>query len=341
MKRVERFMIGLVAVVAAVVLMIPLVSAETKYFQYTFTNKYGDDVFTDELSQSMVGSKKHYKIESDPLGRISNYTTIVNGRSISTNILSYPEDSRFYTEFVNFDATGAKKNVARIIRTLSGERIRREYFTVSGEMTNYTTYNYFSDRYESASFMANNKLTGKYRTYFDQNGIVYREIRFPIDEDAYYISLFDTKTGFTTVRDKYKKGKHVIHTKYFYNENNMLTRYDLYDPLDNHKWYGGTEYSDDLMVGKRYQFRDGTTKEIKIEYGKDRLATQTWLYQKNKMICRFTYERQPNGSIIRTLAYDGSGNLMAEYANKEVYEINQDGSPLDGGEYKIYKKPVW
>ena len=120
----------------------------------------------------------------------------------------------------------------------------------------------------------------------------------------------------------------------------MLIRRDLYNPRDN-QWYGALDFNDDLPIGKRYKFRDGTTKEIKVEYGKDRIATQVWLYQNNKLICRFVFERKPNGSIIKTVAYDGTGDLMAEYLNKEVSEINQDGSPLDGGEYKIYKKPVW
>jgi len=336
-----QILIQVVVVAAIVTSMISMASAETKYFQYIFGNKYGDVVFADELSPSIIGNKKHFKVEFDNMGRIMNYATIVNGRAISTNVLNYSGDSKFYTEFVFYDATGTQKNITRIMRTPSGERIRREYFTVSGEMTSYTTYNYFSDRYESINFTADNKLTGKYRTYFDNRDIVYKEIRFPINEDAYYISIFDTKTGLTATQDKYEKGKHIVHSKFVYSENHLLIRRDLHDPLNNNNWYGANDYNDDLLVGKRYKFRDGTIKEIKFEYGKDRLATQAWLYQKNKLICRFTYERRPNGSIVRTLAYDGSGDLMAEYANKEVAEINQDGSPLDGGEYKIYKKPVW
>jgi hypothetical protein len=42
--------------------------------------------------------------------------------------------------------------------------------------------------------------------------------------------------------------------------------------------------NDDLLVGKRYKFRSGVTREVKIEYGKDRIATQSWLYQNNKLI---------------------------------------------------------
>jgi len=336
-----QMLIQVVVVAATVISMISLAPAETKYFQYILTNKYDDVFFTDDLLPPTIGNKKHFKVEFDDIGRMKNYATLVNGGAISTNELNYPGDSKFYTELVFYDATGAKKNVTKIMRTPSGERIRREYFTVSGEMTSYTTYNYFSDRYESINFTADNKLQEKYRNYFDNRGIVYKEIRFPIDEDAYYISLFDTKTGLTTVRDKYKKGRHIVHSKYIYNENNMLIRRDLYNPLNNNKWYASNDFNDDLLVGKRYQFGDGTIREIKFEYGKDRMATQAWLYQKNKLICRFTYERRPNESIIRTLAYDGAGDLMAEYPNKEVSEINQEGSPLDGGEYKIYKKPVW
>jgi len=340
MGRVGRFVVGLFVVIATGVFMVSLTSAETKYFQYIFTNKYGDVVFTDELSPSTLGNKKHFKVEFDNLGRINNYTTIVSGKTISINELNCSGDSNFYTEIIFYDATGAKKSVTKIMRTPSGERIRREIFTVSGEMTNYTTYNYFSDRYEVIDFTTDKKITSKYRTYFDNRGVVYKEIRFPINEDAYYVSHFDKKTGLTIVRDKYMKEKHIIHSKYVYNENNMLVRRDLYNPEGN-RWYAAEDFNDDLPVGKRYQAKDGTTKEIKIEYGQDRFATQAWLYQKNKLICRFAYERRPNGSIIRTLAYDGSGGLMAEYSNKEVAEINQDGSPLDGGEYKIYKKPIW
>ena len=298
-------------------------------------------MFTDELSPSALENKKHFKVEFDNLGRVSNYATIVNGRAVSTYVLNYTGDSKFYTEIIFYDATGVKKNITKIIRTPSGERIRREYYTVSGEMTSYTTYNYFSDRYESANFMADNKLTDKYRTYFDSSGIVYKEIWFPINENAYYISHFDLKTGLTTARDKYDKGKHIVNSKYVYNENNMLIRRDLYDPLNNNNWYGANDYNDNLLIGKRYKFRNGVTQEIKIEHGNDRVSKQAWFYQNNKLICRFAYEMKPNGSIIRTLAYDGSGDLMAEYLNKVVDQINQDGSPLDGGEYKIYKKPVW
>ena len=298
-------------------------------------------VFTEELSQSALGNKKHFKVEFDNLGRVSHYANIVNGRTVSTYVFNYPGDSKFYTEIIFYDATGEKKNITRIMRTPSGERTRREYVTVSGEMTSYTTYNYFSDRYESANFMADNKLTGKYRTYFDNRDIVYKEIRFPINEDAYYVSFYDTKTGFTSTQDKYEKGKHIVHSKYVYSENHLLIRRDLHDPLNNNNWYGANDYNDDLLIGKRYKFRSGATQEIKIEYGKDRTSTQSWLYYNNKLICRFVYERKPNGSIIRTLAYDGAGDLMAEYLNKVVDHINKDGSPLDGGEYKIYKKPVW
>jgi hypothetical protein len=340
-RRVRWVMMSMMVVVPMMILSITVASAETKYFQYIFTNKYGDVVFTDELLPSTIGNKKHFKVEFDNMGRIMNYATLVNWRAISTNELNYSGDSKFYTEFVFYDATGVKKNITRIMRTPSGERIRREFFTVSGEMTSYTTYNYFPDRYEWVNFTADNKLTGKYRTYFDNRDIVYKEIRFPINEDAYYIGLFDTKTGFITAQDKYEKGKHIVHTKYSYNENNMLIKRDLYNPLNNNNWYGANDYNDDLLIGKRYIFKDGATQEIKTEYGKDRVSTQSWLYRNNKLVCRFVYERRANGSIIRTLAYNGSGDLMAEYLNKVVDHINGDGSPLDGGEYKIYKKPVW
>src|SRR4030042_2958167 len=208
MKRWMGQILAQVVVVAAIVTsMISMASSQTKDFQYIFTNKYGDVVFADELSPSVIGNKKHFKVEFDNMGRIMNYATIVNGRAISTNVLNYSGDSKFYMEFVFYDATGAKKNITRIMRTPSGERIRREYFTVSGEITSYTTYNYFPDRYESISCAVENKLTGKYRTYFDNRDIVYKEIRFPINEDAYYISFFDTKTGLTVTQDKYEKGK--------------------------------------------------------------------------------------------------------------------------------------
>lgn len=340
-QRMRQMLIQGLVGLATVVLLLTSTFAETKLFLYQLTNKYGDPVFSDEISPSAVGNKKHYKVEFDNLGRISNYITIVNGRPVSTNELNYSGDSKFYIEFVNYDATGAKKNVTKIMRTPSGERTRREFFTILGEMTSYTTYNYFSDRYESINFTADNRLTTKYKTYFDSSGIVHKEIRFPIDENVFYISLFDQKTGLTTVSDKYDKGRHVINEKFAYNENNMLIRIDLYDPLNNNNWYGANDYNDDLLVGKRYKFRSDVTREVKIEYGKDRISTQSWLYQNNKLICRFVFERRPNGSIIKTVAYDGAGDLMAEYANKVVYEINRDGSPLDGGEYKIYKKPVW
>ena len=340
-RRVRQMLIHVMVVMATMVLLLTSTFAETKLFHYQLTNQYGDPVFSDEISPSAVGNKKHYKVEFDNLGRIKNYITIVNGRAISTNELNYPGDSKFYTEFVNYDATGAKKNVTQIIRTPSGERMRREYFTVSGEMTSYTTYNYFPDRFESINFTVDSRLTAKYRNYFDSSGVVHKEIWFPINEDVYYISLFDKKTGLTTTMDKYQKGRHVINEKFVYNENNMLIRIDLYDPLNNNNWYAANDYNDGLLMGKRYKFRDGSAREVKIEYGKDRLSTQAWLYQNNKLICRFVYERRPNGSIIKTLAYDGSGDLMAEYADKVVNEINREGSPLDGGEYKIYKKPVW
>jgi uncharacterized membrane protein len=38
MKGMKRFLIGLMVVVGTVVFMVSLTSAETKYFQYIFTN---------------------------------------------------------------------------------------------------------------------------------------------------------------------------------------------------------------------------------------------------------------------------------------------------------------
>jgi hypothetical protein len=72
-----------------------------------------------------------------------------------------------------------------------------------------------------------------------------------------------------------------------------------------------------------------------------RRIKETRLFCQDKFVCRFTYERLSNGTVIRTLAYSPDNALWAEYPDMEIVDVRQDGEAINGKRAIISKMGNW
>jgi hypothetical protein len=177
--------------------------------------------------------------------------------------------------------------------------------------------------------------------YFNKKGIAIRSGWYPEEsKDIWYESEIDESTGLRTVRKKYAKGRLQTTNTYEYDEDNMLKTERIYD--DGGTQFGTRNYVGGLKISEKYTFRSGDTEESQYKHDDRRWVSEVNFYRNGQLICRFIYDRLPNGTIIRTRALSPGGELMAEYPDLFVDNVERNGRPVDRPTYgTILKQGNW
>jgi hypothetical protein len=124
-----------------------------------------------------------------------------------------------------------------------------------------------------------------------------------------------------------------------YDGNGGMLRQDMYD--DAGVWYGSHEFTNGLTTRKNYKFADGSRREVNITYDEKRRAKEARLTVNDKLICTFAFDYLPDGTVKRTMALGPNGDLWAEYPDRFVDEVGQDGQALNWTQGIIHHPGNW
>jgi len=301
-------------------------TAQTHSYRYQLSTKAGDPRFAVEIPTSATGQGRHYEVQTDSLGRITRYAEFENGLKTGEYVYHFDGRARLPNAYDSYAPTGEVTGTTRMQRNGNGEMTRTDAFTVGGELTGYSTASISGDQVEWLDYTAEGKQTIRNIYYYSARGLVIRRRYYP-EAETYYESEIDEATGLPQTRKKYVSGELQVSAKYTYDGAGSLTRYDMYTPQGS--WYGEKEYVAGLLTRELYKFQDSTTQETRSEFDAKRNAKQATFYVNGKLICTFTYDRLPDGTVKRTLAVGPDGTLLAEYPDLEVNKVLKNGEPVD------------
>jgi hypothetical protein len=310
--------------------------ADTRTYRYSLSHRSGEPRYAGEVTGASLKGKR-YRVETDMQGRLLRAATLRDGKPISEVVYRYEENARLPSAFDNYTA-GELRGSGRIQRNNQGERLRTEFLTVAGVLTNYTQRAYRADGVEASAHAPDGKKTDRYFYVYSAGGTLVRSRWYPSDS-TYYETEMDENTGLTKSRRKMVAGKLEASNAYAYDADGDLTRNDIYDGKGT--WYGVLEYRDGLKMLERYKFTGGGTQETRVVYDERRWPKEAKLYRNGALISTFTYDRLPNGRIKRTLATGPGGELMAEYPDQYVDKVTRTGQTIDRNSGIIHKKGNW
>jgi TonB family protein len=338
MKYPLRFGIIVVCLVCSAFLFAQSTPSSTvRSYSYVLSTRSQESKFANEISPTVRVGGTRYEVETDTQGRTTRVAVIRNGQTLSERFYRFAISAKLPNEYERFVA-GEKTGVVRIQRDEAGNRIREDYFTVGGTLTRYELYSYSPDYVEDTHYTAEGKKTRYEVLHYSAKDTFSRVSYHRSSDPLNYVDIeFDPDTGLLKSRQEFKDGKLSDTTSYTYNADHDLVRGDSYNT--NQKWYSADEFNDALRTRRVYQAW-GATRELQYTYDEKRWLKESALYYKGVLVCKFVYDRLPDGTVKQTRALGPNGDLWAEYPDVEVSDVKINGEAL-AGESVIHKTGNW
>ncbi|MGB0035176.1 MAG: hypothetical protein WBP79_06855, partial [Candidatus Acidiferrales bacterium] len=108
-------------------------------YRYRLSTRSHEPAFATEISSTVDLRGTRYEVESDPQGRTTRIAVIRKDKKLSETFFRFAGDAKLPNGYENFDAGQITGTVA-IKRNDAGDRIREDYFTVGGTLTEYMVY---------------------------------------------------------------------------------------------------------------------------------------------------------------------------------------------------------
>lgn len=337
--RLSRFAFAIMTGAAGIVFSASAALADVQYYRYSVsTYAPGPPMYTTKLpSHNQKGLVR--EVERDAQKRVVRVASYRDGKKQTETVYQFAHNAKFSSGY-KFYRAGELVEIGKYTRNASGHMMRWETQTVQGTVTGSGTYVYKPDEIDETEYSADGKITGQYVNYYSKGLLIKQRDITPDTPSTYYERTYDTSTGNTMSQAKYENNKQVVVEKYAYDAYGDLMRIDLFDPSTN-KPYGRKEYSNGLRMRDAYTFVDGNTKEIVYSYDSSRIMSSAKLSYNGALVCTFTFDRLPDGTVKRTLATGPKGDLWAEYPNVMVLNVDADGKDVDGYPGTIYKTGKW
>lgn len=332
-RQLRRPLLSL-ALIASITPSVATAQAGVHYYRYELLTRSQEPQYVTEVPAASRG--RHNAVETDALGRIIRTAVIRDGQKISERLYSFAPDDRNTNEYDTF--TGSEKTGrVKIQRNPSGERIREDYFTVSGAATGYTLYSYSADSVEATSYTFEGRKRAVNVSYYSPQGILTRSINYsnPDDQSFHVDSDFDDRTGLRKGSTQFEGGNLTNSGLFNYDDDGDLVRQDMFDPAGH--WFAAAELVNGLTTKRLYD----SSKELRYSYDERRRVKETTLFYNEMLVCRFTYDRLPDGTTKRTVAFGPDGEQWAEYPDMEIVDVRQNGQPINGRPAIINKTGLW
>jgi hypothetical protein len=314
--------------------------ADVHRYLYELSTRSGDFLYAGEIPAGAKSPTKCVDVTTDGLGRVTQVVRQVNGKMTSETIYRFTADAKLPSGFETIAANGEMISKNRIQRDASGDRVRIDEFTLTGELAQYMVRTVGSDHIEELTYTPLGKPRGdRVVRYYSPTGILVRHHRY-VGETRCYEYEYDARSGLRQSEKGFKNNELLYFTKITYDASGEILREDIYSAND--LWYGVCEYADDLLRVRKYINPGGATWEFRSNYDDDRQPKEVTFYRNEQFICIFKYDRLPTGAIKRTFALGAKGQVYAVYPDIEVDMVNQQGQPYDRPDVgTIYRQGDW
>ena len=305
-----------------------------RYYRYELLTRAQESTYVNEVPSDARG--RHHAVETDAQGRVTRTVVLRGERKISERVYSFATDGKTPNEYETF--TGSERTGrVRIQRNADGGRTREDSLTVTGALTGYTLYSYNGDSVEATSYSSDGKKQAVNVYFYSPKDILTRATTYsnPDDQSFHVESDFDDRTGVKKGSTQFEGGDLSSSGLFNYDDDGDLIRQDVFDPAGN--WFAAAELADGLTTKRLY----GSSKELRYSYDERRRVKETTLFYRDMFVCRFTYDRLPDGTAKRTLAFGPDGALWAEYPDMEIVDVRQNGHPINGRPAVINKAGDW
>jgi len=319
---------------------VPAAAAQNtvRHYRYSLHTRSQDLRFAQEVPASVSGNQ--FVVEMDAEGRIVSVSSVRNGKTTARRVYRFATGQKLASGYESFDGDDPAGRV-EIQRNAVGDRTRENNYTLAGTLTGYATYTYLTETVEQKNYNPEGKLKSRALYSYSPRGImITQEFYSNPDEKLNHVDAeYDEGTGLAKATKQFRNGALLNSRSLTYNTDNDLIREDSYDP--HGKPYVFRELADGLNVRKVYKSADEITKELRYTYDDKRRLKQTDLYSKGSSICRFIYDRMPDGTVKETRALGPKGELWAEYPDQEIMDVERDGKPINGIGATVYKVGNW
>lgn len=338
------FQHGLFAVVLAIaaVLVPRIASAEVHYYRYSIsTYKPGPAKYVGVLPSANVKGQVR-RVETDARGRVLRIAYFRDGKKLTETVYQYKNNAQLSAGYRYYRGTELSSVAVFQRDPESGQISRADYKTAKGVLTSYTLYTYSPNKIAYEEYTPDGSVTSRGIDSYSDAGLIVKSRSYSYGDTGgdYSEQDYDTATGLATSEKQYEDGKIVINKRYTRDATGDLTRVDLIDPSDG-SVYGVETWAGGLERKRSYNFKDKTTEEIAYVYDAKRFLSKADLAMNGKHVCTFTYQRLADGTIKKTVAKGPAGDVWAEYPNRAVSEVHQDGKPIDNGPSTVHKSGNW
>ena len=306
-------------------------ASEVKYFKFKSVDKIGELKLINELTLSeAIRNQTYHKIKYDNLGRIVKKSFYSYGELEEWTEYFYNNHSKYYDKCFYYDQDGYKRSIEEVERLQNGLRKKCQTFTVNGELTNYSLYNFSNEGYEITSFKQGDKLDNKSIYKFDKEGnLIYGEKHH---QRILYKDYYNKNSGQKIKRKRYKGTVLDGIGDFEYDQQGNRVIMNIYSSKG--KLRGSKKFYKGMIIDETDR-----SESYKFEYNSRKVKQSCTYYRNDRLICKFIYERYENDTIKKTLAYDKDNNLMAEYPEKVVQYVNKNMEETHGAEGIVYSKP--
>ena len=324
----------LLALIGAITPSVANGQASVHHYRYELLTRAQESTYATEVPAGAGG--RHHAVETNTEGRITRTAVIRDGQKVSERVYSFAPDGKAASEYDTFTGSERTGRVT-IQRNASGERTRDEYFTVGGAATGHTLYSYGANSVEATSYTGDGTKRSVDVSFYSPKGILTHAITYsnPDNRSFHVDSEFNEGTGLRKGSRQFEDGELSTSGLFNYDDDGDLIRQDMFDPAGN--WFAAAVLANGLTSKRLY----ASSKELRYSYDERRRVKETTLFYDDMLICRFTYDRLPDGTAKRTLAFGPDGALWAEYPDMEVVDVRQNGHPINGRPATINKAGNW
>jgi len=326
MSRSRASRIFFAAFVLAIVASTASAQVSVRNYRYKLSIRSQEQQFAAEILSTVPVKQTHYEVETDAQGRTTRFAVMRAGEKLSETLFHFAGDAKLPNEFESFEA-GEKTGVVRIQRNEAGNRVREDHLLLGGTVAEHTEYSYSPDHVEQDSYTIEGNKSEYSMLYYSPKDMLIRSVKYYVDPGKRTEWEYDDATGLAKSRQQFVEGKLTVAISYTYNADGNLTRTDAYN--SKHVWFAADEFTDELRTKRIYKDEHGA-KEMRLTYDDEkRWLTEATLTFNGVFVCKFVYERFPNGTVKWTNALGPNDEVWAEYPNYEVFDVKRNGESTE------------
>lgn len=291
--------------------------------------------YLNEVPASVASHGVYIKVDRDGQGRVVRTSRVEEGVVQGYTDYDYAPGAKLPNREITFNG-GVETGYSKIARDPKGRIDRFDDYTAQNVRTGYTVLSHAPDHDSYIEYSADGAELSRSEEYFNADGVETKYVSHGRDGVRTTERTYDPVIGLVTGLRAEDNGKLSYTVRYSYDSDDVISRTDTYDP--DGKPYVYSLFDHGREVKKVYNFSDGTKEEVDYAYDRRHWMVSSKMTVNGSLICTFTFDREPDGTVKRTLATGADGTLWAEYPNLFVTEVRKDGHANQAPTVGIFHK---